>query len=240
MSSPSTRRPRPPRASAAGTATPTVTPSQTATVTAPVGYPTCQAGEVRASFGSVASGDDGFVRLQGTRYPLSAPGDTVNSDLDRVVMHRTLLPASGYYGYVGLLRWDTSVLPDNATVTAAWLRAFINGADDTDGLSLTAGWYPWASSAGSTVNDWTGTPESSALAGVSVATIVPQVFTNMNFELGNVGQVSVTGVTSLRLHISQRAGDAAPTGKNDVQLQATTADSGSVQIPTLIVCYTIR
>ena len=47
----------------------------------------------------------------------------------------------GYEVRVGLLRFDTSALPDNATVTGATLKLYVTSAASADGRSLVGEWY---------------------------------------------------------------------------------------------------
>lgn len=167
------------------------------------------------TFNIAAGGDDGFVRRfsGGTNeYPPvtnAATGETGTS----VAVQRST-PITQSFVDNGLLRWDTSPLPNDANVTGATLRVYCMGKASANSLSLTAEWYNWGPSVD--VNDYTNTPGTSALTGVLLASIATN--TDQDFVLVNANaNVSLTGYTYLRLHISQRPADAQPTGSNSLE-----------------------
>lgn len=181
-----------------------------------------------ATFNIAADGDDGAVEQTGATYPPSTNTFTTGS----VLVSRS--KPSGYSVEVGLLKWDTSSLPDGATITAATLRGWCQDKASTDNLSLTADWYNWGAAVDSA--DWTNTPGTSAHAGTALSAIT--LGADNDFALVNpAGNVSRTGTTYLRLHISQRASDAAPTGNNYVQLASH--EHATLVEARLIVTYNL-
>jgi hypothetical protein len=119
--------------------------------------------------------------------------------------------AFGSYGvYVPLLRFDTSGLPAGATVTGATLKLFVNKTVSADGRNLVAEWAPsavWPLVS----SDWTLNSTASALAGVAVSSL--QTAAVNSFALTGLSNISTSGFTSLRLHLS----GGQPAGDNYVQ-----------------------
>ena len=104
-----------------------------------------------------------------------------------------------YKVFVGLLRFDTSALPDGATVTSAVLRLHVRGKADADdgawsGSGMAASNWPIDG------GDWSLDSSGSALAAVDL-TGMP-VGSVSEFDLVGLGSVSTTGSTGLRLHLS--------------------------------------
>lgn len=175
----------------------------------------------------MVSADDQDIS-RGTGYP---PSGTITRGITSatvVDVERTL--DVSYFVVNGLVRWDTSSLPDNAVVSAATLRIWVNSRTSANSLNLTAGWYAWD---GTSSSDYTSTPETSALAGTALSSITTGA--SNDFILLSPASVSLSGYTSLRFHISQRAADAAPTGIN--QLQFRSFDHATDPEPQLIVTY---
>ena len=100
------------------------------------------AGEVTVTFSVTAGGDDGDVSVAGNQPGGYPPAGTpaVNTTNSIFTAGRRL--AFGRYQIMqALLRFDTSSLPDNATVTSAKLRLSVTGRTDGDDRSLVGEWY---------------------------------------------------------------------------------------------------
>ncbi len=143
-----------------------------------------------------ASGDDGQISCSGASYP---PIGLPTADTTSFYIIPDKLYAGTYGVYVGLLRWDTSFLPDDAIVLADTLvfREAIS-SQNPDGRQLTAEWYP-ASNWPIDATDWTSTVGTDALAGSPIA------FTGgiwYKICLDNATGISLIGYTGMRLHIS--------------------------------------
>jgi hypothetical protein len=134
-----------------------------------------------------------------------------------------------YEVLVGLLRFDTSALPDDAVVTSATLRVFVTEQRDADDRLLVGEWL-----AGSAWpidgSDFALAVGTSALAGVDVTGLTK----NASYELPLTGLASVsrTGYTGLRLGIS----GGQPTGDNLVQIAAL--EHPSRPEPQLVLAWT--
>jgi len=201
---------------------PTLTPTPTLSAV------TCaNPNDVLATFYITSAADDAFVSRQLGVYPLPAGlGDGVVLTDSKVAVVRSRLSASGYYLYNGLLRWDTSALAGTGAVTQAWLRVNAETIDYSDDLQLTAGWYTWTG----VQADWIPAPETDALDGVPLRGL--KVNQLNIIPLTRVSGIATGGTTGMRLHISQLANDAAPTGRN--QVTWTSFEGGGTA--DLIVC----
>ncbi len=179
------------------------------------------------TFAVPASGDDGYVQARGPSYP-PAGTPSSNRTATTVTVGRRLL--SNYRVLAGLVRFDTSALPDRATVTSAILRLYVTAKADNDNRNLVAEWYAatsWPIDAG----DYALTSTASALAGADITAIRTGV--QSSFSLLAPSNVSKSGHTALRLHVD---GDQ-PTGDNYVNIASW--DNSSQPEPQLIVTYTV-
>ena len=162
---------------------------------------------------SVASGgDDGDVAVRSSwsnPYPPSAsPASNSTGTVYTAARRRAY---GNYQVLVSLLRFDTSAVPDGATITSATLKLHVIDKADEDNRALQAEWYP-SSNWPIDPADWSLDSTASALAGADITGIpTGQV---SNFVLGGLGSISTTGSTALRLHVS----GGEPAGDNYVQL----------------------
>ncbi len=184
------------------------------------------------TFTVLATGDDGDVAsdspVSGGYPPTGTPAPwTIGSTLTAGRRN-----AFGEYSVLAaLVRFDTSALPDNATVTSATLKLRVNSKADADNRNLVGEWYGgsnWPIDAG----DYSLNSTANALSGVDI-TALPTAAVN-NFALQSVVNVSKTGYTGLRLHVD----GGAPTGDNYVQF-ASFDNTSSLPKPQLVVAYTI-
>jgi hypothetical protein len=163
---------------------------------------------------SVSTGaDDVDVRVEGQTsagYPPTGTPSTSNGPFLTAGRRQAF---GNLAIFAALLRFDTSALPDGATVTSATLEVHVTAKADANNRALQAEWYPasnWPVDAGDFSLDSTG----SALAGADITGIgAGQV---NSFALSGLGVVSTTGSTALRLHVS----GGQPAGDNYVQMAA--------------------
>jgi len=169
------------------------------------------------TFSIAAGGDDGQrYRSAGLYANVSADG-TGGGELTQTKLYATR--ETGFYITVILLRWDTSSIPDGDTVTAATLDVYVETeTNNPDGLSLVADWYD----AGGTQNnaDWANLDSgANAISGVTIASLTEGAVNSLTLS-NAAANINKTGFTGLRLGISKRAADAAPTGFNAVVISA--------------------
>ena len=178
--------------------------------------------------------DDGRVnRANSTVYP---PNTTVAPDSTFILTgtQRALWSGPSYAVQNGLVRFNTGpTLPDTATVTSATLIVqVVEAPQSVDGLRLTGEWYNWGPTVGA--EDFAQNAASSAFS-VPISSL--GIGSNTMALAAPAGNVSLTGYTYLRTHISQRPGDAAPTGVNIVKLALF--DHPTLAGPALQVCYSV-
>jgi thermitase len=184
-------------------------------------------GATTVTFTVGAGGDDGNVGPSGApTYPPATPASPFSTGAIFTSGRRHVY--GGYDVFAGLVRFDTSAIPGNATVTSATLRLYVTSKTNADGRNLVAEWdngAVWPIDA----NDYVLSSSGSAFSGVDINQIKANA-TN-DFSLGGLSSVSRTGYTSLRLHVD----GGQPTGDNYVQFASF--ESGLPK-PQLIVTYT--
>ncbi len=187
------------------------------------------AAQQSATFAVVAGADDGDVSVRAASsagYPPS--GSPAANSAGSVFTAGKRLAFSNFQVLTALVRFDTSSLPDGATVTGVSLRLGVNAKADGDGRSLVAEWYDpssWPIDAG----DSTFAVGSSALSVPVGSVATGQV---VSFALAGPGSVSKTGYTALRVGIS----GGQPAADNYVQFASS--ESTGLAGPQLVVTYT--
>jgi hypothetical protein len=114
---------------------------------------------------AATAADAADARGTGAAYP---PAFTTSDNGLPVSPTRSKPSLGGFTVEVGLLRFDTSSIPDTATVEQAVLKAQIARKDNSDGRQLTADWYDFAGTVDA--GDFTATAGVDAHAGTPVST----------------------------------------------------------------------
>lgn len=184
------------------------------------------------TFAIAAGADDCYTGPGDTVYPpLTAPGVDATSPYAYAARD---LSGTSYRVWNLLLRWDTSALPDAATVTGATLRVYTFDQNASWGQPLIADWINWTVA----LDAYTENPPSNANSGYTYTTGSPNV--DADITLANAAaNVSKTGMTGLRLNIKQATGDAAPTDFNYFGVR-TYENTPTTPAPRLIVDYTLN
>jgi hypothetical protein len=117
--------------------------------------------------------------------------------------------SGGYEVRTALLRFDTSSVPAGATITSASLRLTVSSATSANGRNLVA---EWASGAAWPLDgtDYTATASTSASTGVAIGSL--SAGSVVSLPLQNLGSISTTGWTTIRLHVD----GGQPNGENNV------------------------
>jgi hypothetical protein len=115
----------------------------------------------------------------------------------------------GYEVRTALLRFNTSSIPAGATITSASLRLNVTSRTSANNRNLVAEWdngAAWPLDA----TDYTVTPSSTAAAGVAINSLTAGAVNTL--PLQNLGSISTTGWTTIRLHVD----GGQPSGDNTV------------------------
>ena len=157
------------------------------------------AGETTVTFSIAAGGDDGDVSVSAPQPAATRP----RAARPPTQQHRHPAGRRAAFGKYevlnSLLRFDTSALPDNATVTSAKLRGYLTSVADDDDRTLVGEWY---SAANWPIDRATG--RSPPAPPPSPAPTSPASNKNSTVELtlANPSSLSLTGPSALRLGIS--------------------------------------
>lgn len=99
---------------------------------------------------------------------------------------------------VGLLQWDTSIIPDTATITYASVIAFIANKADNNARSLTMDYYNWDPA---DAGDYTATEGTDAHAGTLLSDLTLASFEEFALLNPNTN-INKSGFTQIRFHVS--------------------------------------
>lgn len=179
----------------------------------------------QSTFSIAASADDTNLFRQGATYP---PATTSGGNQDGNTFLDTR-KSTGFESQIMFLKFDTSTLPDNATVTSASLQIYADSANTANNSSVNFEWYIWTTPAHPT--DWAD------VVGTTAATTAITALTtgsNNTIALSNAAaNVSLTGNTGIRFGLS----GGQPTGVNEVFFVAF--DHATLTEPKLIVNYDV-
>lgn len=128
------------------------------------------------------------------------------------------------------MKWDTSSLPDNATINTATLRVWVATTAITDARQVTGDWFTWVGNNATT--DYSETPQTNAHAGTNISTFTQGASADLALTNADAN-ISRTGITYLRLHCS----GGQPTGTNWFEV-ASWDDTVNPE-PQLIVDYSV-
>lgn len=188
------------------------------------------------SGGQVCSGSadsDWYTGGSGGTYP-PAYSACYDSAYGAVLVLSKNLGGATYTNRNMLVKWHTGGhIPADATITYAYVAAYINSASSADGRQVTAGYVNWDSpTAGCDSADYTTGVDSDAIPGFSISSSLTVGQINALF-LANVSNISRTGNTYLRWDV----GGGQPSGDNGISVAARgwTAHAGM----KLTVNYTV-
>lgn len=206
-------------------------PPSTSTSTPPPTSPPPPTSGTVTTFGVSADFEDGDVERGDSSYPPRTHDATDGGTSNATMLVRRSKASPSYHPVrVALLRFDTSALPDDATVVSAELRLYVTVRNDTDGRKLVAEWYP-ASAWPVGASDWALDDVSSAHSGTALGAIT--LGQQNAFPLQGLAAIDRKGTTALRLHVSGSA--TAPAGPND--LGVATVEHASLPAPLLTITY---
>lgn len=161
-------------------------------------------------FPITAAGDDGYVNSTTNATYASVAYDSHVLSGDYAAVGRLYYNATSgpvYYVTSGILRFDTSAIPDDATIVSATLRLYVQyDVENANSRSVVAEYKAWSNVAG----DFSLAAPASPVLSVPLANLAKGRYND--FPITSLSGISKSGQTSLKLHIS----GGAPTGKNRV------------------------
>lgn len=183
------------------------------------------------TFPIAADADDGAGYYFHTAWPPS--GGTFAAEDGIALLVAAKEESDFYYAEVVLLRWDTSSIPDTATITGANLKLYLVSKVTTLTRNLVGDYYDFGGSP-TVAADWILTPSPSIFTAVDVATGLTTGAVN-TIALTDLTGINVSGYTGVRLAI-----DGGDTGV-EVQSKARFAsrEDTTNQEPRLEVTYTL-
>lgn len=129
------------------------------------------------------------------------------------------------------LRWDTSSIPDSATITSAVLKIYVQSQSFPDTVKVAFDFYDFGGTP-STSGDWQQTPAGDAIAAFGAGTLTDGVVNSIS--LTGLTGISKTGFTGLR-----GSTDSRPTaGPGGTYVNFASYDHASQPAPQLEVTYT--
>ncbi len=179
----------------------------------------------RTTFSITAIANDGYAQKSGSAvYPPNTTAFEQTSDV--FVQTEKSFVTPNYSVFCGLLRFDTASLPDDATITAATLRLWIDAMANANARSLVAEWMTDGAIAAADYVDDVGT---NAHAGTTLASLT--AFASNDLALTNLSNINRTGFTKIRIGVT----GSTPTGENVMYIAAL--DHATLAEPQLIVDY---
>lgn len=180
--------------------------------------------QTTVDFYVTASSDDGHVYGWASSWPpVYSSYDTVGTTIDS----RNDWTTEVFDFNLSLMRFNTSSLPDNATVTAATLKLYVTSTMNESNRNFQCEYYSaWPIDAG----DYTTSPGNNAHAGTNITALAPSAYNSL--ALINLPNISLTGYTGFRCSVS----GGQPDGLNRAYVRSY--DAGA-NVPWLQVTYTV-
>jgi hypothetical protein len=179
-----------------------------------------------ATFSIAAGTDDQQVRRSSALYPPNAGTFSRRATGTTVEASKNNQGSGDYYVRNALLRWDTSSIPDNATIMKATLRFWCTVRNPSDARNFEAEYWGWN---GTSLTDWSSTLPAVPIFQAPIANIRSGAWNSIAFT--DLGGISKTGWTLIRCHIT----GGMPRGYNYVVMSSSENTSPE---PQLIVEYT--
>lgn len=159
-------------------------------------------------FHIASAADDGGGWKTGGSYP---PTGSYNVD-DGGICY-SIKNAASFEVDVGLFRWDTSSIPDAATIVSAEVEFLVTALLDADSRVFEGEWYDFGGEP-SVDADWVAERTQTRAFTINISAMTND--TREAIPIVNVGNINKTGYTGIRTTIS----GGQPTGSNQVAVIA--------------------
>lgn len=214
--------------------------SSPANVVSVLGYHEPQGPDETVTLQITGVNDDASVYYIDGAFPPSGGSGFADSAADPNILYHAATSGPVYtYGQV-LMRFDTSVIPDDATVLSATLKCWMRrGADtvDTNSMRVCAEYYTWTPAA-STANYTNTVPTSpDAIQFWPSKQLTPSVYVERTMALSNPASINKTGFTGLRFHIEKTTtADPTPGVSNNIEI-VSRDNADATRRPVLTITY---
>ena len=189
---------------------------------------------------------DGYLRGYHATYATArgaSTGKYLSNTASSIYIGQNWVSGDGFYCYEGFLDFDTSDIPDDATITSATLSLYGYVDSSTTDFTIQARIFDWSAS-GLTTADWrSGDPtdansldEYTLVASLSTASYATGQYNALTSEAAFVANINKSGTTYLVLNSSRHLNGDEPSGLELVRVYSN--EQGEGYIPKLVVEYT--
>lgn len=175
---------------------------------------------------------DGHIWGSADSWPVtetnSAPFGGISVDTSLTFFEIDAILSAGQYQHrIACIRFDTSALPDNATITSAVLRVYVTAQNNNEGFAVNGEWYDPGNTLGT--EDY-----ASAVGSSAFQSSAPGLTMGWNdITLGGLTNINKIGFSGIRI------GFDVPTGGPNQANYVAFSSSESANDPLLIVTYTV-
>lgn len=182
------------------------------------------------TFSITANADDGSGYYQSASWPPSG-GTWTNTTGGSGWVSKIV--SGDYFNDITLLRFDTSSIPDDATIDSAVLKLYCISKQDVGSYALVGDYYDFGGTP-TVAGDWVETASPSIWSALDLGSITTSAVNNIT--LTDLTGISKTGYTGIRLTLSSGTPvDASLEGS----LEFAMLDHATLQEPQLEVTYTV-
>lgn len=184
------------------------------------------------------AGGDGLVYSVNTNYTTAhnATSGTLDATSTPNTCAQNGITGADYYIGRGFFPFDTSTLPDDATITAATLELYITGIGDSTANYASVVQSTQASNTALNAADFDAVGTTTGGDSAAFNTLSTSAYTTITLNATGRGWISKTGYTTLALRQSTDITSSAPASFQ--YIQCNYSESGSNK-PILRVTYTV-
>jgi hypothetical protein len=185
---------------------------------------------------------DGMVTSANATYATARSGGTLTADTTgtAITIGQTSPPlySTEYYCYEGFFGFDTSLVPDIATISTAVLGLVSASDFSFNEFTIEARLYDWSTTV--TTADWVAGASLSALT--SLATFATSGWATSGYnsftDVAMPANINKSGFTRIICYSSRHSGNNTPTTLEFVSVYSGD-NTGTVSDPKLVITYTL-